>query len=334
MRATTPCLLAHFAAFAFACGLPNPPAVDTRAQGPTTTGKTETAIVLAPVATPPVTPAPVANLDAVLDPLDDTSVAARSSGRSNEALPPFGDDVRLELSATAGEQAQPGPDDPSRAVEAAKPAIAADPATMDDATLAREDELTRQALVVMLERAGLDTWEHPEFDRVLDNPDGLPLVDLLRRRYEILRAVPQHAPADGWISSTFGKRPVPDRAREQFHKGIDIAATIGTVVYAPGDGVVRFAGRYGSFGKYLSIVHGYGIVTKFAHNEELLVKAGDRVKMGDPIAKVGASGRSRGMHLHYEVWVNDRSVDPLGFMPPVPGLSDDPDRLVAHTGEP
>lgn len=334
MRATTPCLLAHFAAFAFACGLPNPATVDQRDQEPASTTAIETASLLAPVATPPVTPAPIANLDAVLDPLDDASVAARGSDTSNEALPPFGDDVRLELSASAGDEAEPGPDDQSRAVEAAKPAIAADPATMDDATLAREDELTRQALVAMLERAGFDTWEHPEFDRALDNPDGLPLADLLRRRYEILRAVPQHAPADGWISSTFGKRPVPGKAHEQFHKGIDIAAIAGTVVYAPGDGVVRFAGRYGSYGKYLSIVHGYGIVTKFAHNEELLVKAGDRVKMGDPIAKVGASGRSRGMHLHYEVWVNDRSVDPLGFIPPVPGLSDDPDRLVAHTGEP
>lgn len=334
MRATTPCLLAHLAAFAFACGLPNPSTVDQRDPEKTPPPTIESASVPAPVDTPPVLPAPLANLNAVLDPLDDTLVASRGSDMSSESLPPFGDDVRHELSEPAGEEAEPGPNDPSLAVEAARPAIAADPATMDDATLAREDELTRQALVAMLERAGFDPWEHPEFDRVLDNPDGLPLADLLRRRYEILRAVPQHAPADGWISSTFGKRPVPDKAHEQFHKGIDIAATVGTVVYAPGDGVVRFAGRYGSYGKYLSIVHGYGIVTKFAHNEELLVKAGDRVKMGDPIAKVGASGRARGMHLHYEVWVNDRSVDPLGFMPPVPGLSDDPDRLVAHTGEP
>ena len=219
-------------------------------------------------------------------------------------------------------------------VEAAKAEMSLDPSHMDDETLRKEIERTRFVLSSLLERTGLNPDEHPELDRSLDNPDFLPSTDLLRRRYEILRAIPQHSPSDGWISSTYGERTVPGESRQHFHKGIDIAAHTGTLVYAPGDGIVRFAGRYGSYGKFVSIVHGYGIVTKFAHNNRLLVRAGDRVKTGDPIAQVGDTGKSRGMHLHYEVWVNDRSTDPLGFMPPIPGLSDDPERLVATSGEP
>lgn len=219
-------------------------------------------------------------------------------------------------------------------VEAATPEIALDPAMMDEESLQNETERTRHLLANLFERADLNPREHPDLDRALDNPDNLPPADLLRRRYEIMRSIPQHSPSDGWISSTYGKRRIPGDDGQHFHKGIDIAAHTGTLIYAPGDGVVRFSGRYGSYGKFLAIVHGYGIVTKFGHNDKLLVKTGDRVKMGDPIARVGDTGNSRGMHLHYEVWINDRSVDPLGFMPPVPGLSDDPERLVANSGEP
>lgn len=188
--------------------------------------------------------------------------------------------------------------------------------------LAEQDVQTAAELRAMLERAGLDLWEHPEIERALQAED-LSMADRVQRRRDILEYFPRYAPTDGWISSTFGKRRAPAYENVQFHKGIDIAANIGTQVVAPADGTVRFAGSYGGFGKFVSVVHGYGIITKYAHNSELLVRAGDKVKAGDVIAKVGSSGKSRGMHLHYEVWINDKPLDPLGFMPPVPGLSED-----------
>jgi len=185
---------------------------------------------------------------------------------------------------------------------------------------AEDDELyleriTREKLEDILSRAGIDAWEHPEFARALEAPEGKQNTwDTIRRRREIVASVPQILPVHGRISSIFGVRHVGP-GESGVHKGIDVAAPLGSIVYAPADGVVRFAGRYGGFGKYVSIVHGYGLVTKFGHNSELLVKAGQRVRRGDPIAKVGESGRSRGIHLHYEVWLNDKPIDPMPFLP-------------------
>lgn len=220
------------------------------------------------------------------------------------------------------------------AVEAAKPLTPTLPALMDETTLQREAHRSEIALRQILKRADLSAWEHPEFERAMYNPDGLPLADIVRRRHEILQALPQYSPVDGWISSTVGWRSVPGEAAQQMHKGVDIAASVGTIVYAPGDGVVRFAGPNSTYGNYIAIVHGYGVVTKYAHNAKLLVKAGDRIKTGDPIARVGESGRVRGAHLHYEIWVNDRYVNPMNFMPPTPALKDDQTRLAADLGTP
>lgn len=197
--------------------------------------------------------------------------------------------------------------------------------------LALQEDASRQALQALLKRVGIDAMDHPEMIRALGmSDDKLPVDDLLRRRDEILRAIPQTMPADGYLSSQFGDRVAPGKERASLHKGLDIAAMEGTPIYAPADGVVRFAGRYGGFGNYVSIVHGYGIVTKYAHTEKVLVKAGERVKRGELIATVGGSGRSRGVHLHYEVWVNDKAIDPLGFLPPGSVPKHSGESLVAH----
>jgi murein DD-endopeptidase MepM/ murein hydrolase activator NlpD len=98
------------------------------------------------------------------------------------------------------------------------------------------------------------------------------------------------------------------------HKGLDFAAMIGTPIYAPADGVVSYAGREGGYGKIVSIDHGYGIVTRYAHNSRLLVKTGERVKRWQKIAEVGSTGRSSGPHLHYEVRVNGVPVDPENYI--------------------
>ncbi len=98
------------------------------------------------------------------------------------------------------------------------------------------------------------------------------------------------------------------------HKGMDIATYFGSPVYATADGVVTFSATNGSLGKCVKIDHGYGYTTRYGHNSTLLVKVGDRVKRGQIISKVGSSGRSTGPHLHYEVRLNNISVNPYNHL--------------------
>ena len=190
------------------------------------------------------------------------------------------------------------------------------PVTGRDLALEALDASTRGDLELLVRNVGLSSGELPELGRSLQpRGAGVPLAELVRRRQDVLAAIPQLMPAAGWVSSTFGQRAVPGHDQRAFHRGIDIAGMEGTVVRAPADGTVRFAGRYGGFGNYVAIVHGYGIVTKYAHNQKLFVKSGQHVNRGDPIGTMGESGRARGVHLHYEVWINDKPTDPLAFMP-------------------
>jgi murein DD-endopeptidase MepM/ murein hydrolase activator NlpD len=119
---------------------------------------------------------------------------------------------------------------------------------------------------------------------------------------------------EAWISSGFGYRADPMNGKRRFHEGCDIVAPRGTPVIATADGVVRFAGWRDGMGRMLEVEHGYGYVTVYAHNEKLLVKQGDQVHRGELIARVGSSGRSTGPHLHYEVRLNDRLVNPYNYV--------------------
>jgi murein DD-endopeptidase MepM/ murein hydrolase activator NlpD len=138
----------------------------------------------------------------------------------------------------------------------------------------------------------------------------------LRRNRERLASTPTIAPASGPLSSLFSTgryHPVLHITRP--HKGIDIAAGVGEPILAPSRGVVRFAGnRNNGYGNMVEIDHGYGFVTRFAHASRLLVHTGQQVKRGDVIALVGATGLVSGPHLHYEVEIDGRQVDPLNFI--------------------
>ena len=118
----------------------------------------------------------------------------------------------------------------------------------------------------------------------------------------------------GWISSYFGPRTDPFTGRNAFHRGIDFAAPAGSEVVAVAAGVVTYSKERFGYGKTVEINHGNGYVTRYAHNENLKVKAGDTVKKGDPIAKIGSTGRSTGPHLHFEVLSQGRAVDPMSFV--------------------
>lgn len=100
----------------------------------------------------------------------------------------------------------------------------------------------------------------------------------------------------------------------RMHEGIDMAGPVGTPIYAPGDGVVTFAGRQSGYGNLIKIKHELGVETRYGHLSRIRVKAGQRVSQGDQIGDMGNTGRSTGSHLHYEVRMNGRAVDPMSFI--------------------
>jgi murein DD-endopeptidase MepM/ murein hydrolase activator NlpD len=134
--------------------------------------------------------------------------------------------------------------------------------------------------------------------------------NLLNDQVSISRATPKGWPMHGWLTSYFGMRTSPITGRRVIHEGIDIAANIGTPIYATADGVVSSVVYSPSYGKLVKIDHGYGYRSIFAHTSQILVKPGQRVERGDLIAKVGNTGRSTGPHLHYELRLDGVPIDP------------------------
>ena len=118
----------------------------------------------------------------------------------------------------------------------------------------------------------------------------------------------------GYASSRYGMRTDPFTAHQEFHSGIDFHGQLGADILAVADGVVAFSGRHPGYGNMVDIDHGNGYMTRYAHNSELLVKPGQRVRSGEVIAKMGRTGRATGVHVHFEVWLNDRAVNPAGYL--------------------
>ncbi|PCI23645.1 MAG: hypothetical protein COB67_12630 [SAR324 cluster bacterium] len=116
-------------------------------------------------------------------------------------------------------------------------------------------------------------------------------------------------PSLGTISSGFGKR------QGRMHHGVDLTRDQGKDILAASSGVVEFLGVQSGYGRTIIIDHGNGIKTLYAHNEKFYTKKGRRVKQGTKIAKMGNTGRSTGIHLHFEVRVNGEKVNPLRFLP-------------------
>lgn len=128
-------------------------------------------------------------------------------------------------------------------------------------------------------------------------------------------SVPSMMPTDAVrISSLFGMREHPTLHRYKAHKGIDLAAPRGTPVYATADGIVGKAQRYGTYGNYVQIEHGGEIETRYAHLSGFVVTPGESVHKGELIGYVGSTGRSTGPHLHYEVRIDGKAVDPMPFL--------------------
>jgi len=130
----------------------------------------------------------------------------------------------------------------------------------------------------------------------------------------VIKYMPLGKPVEGSISSRFGTRVDPMNGKKSTHEGVDIRGRRGDKIRATADGVVIKAFKNGGYGNYLEIDHGNGYVTAFAHMQKYLVKKGDKVKRGQVVGKVGSSGRSTGPHLHYEILLQKKPVNPDKFM--------------------
>jgi murein DD-endopeptidase MepM/ murein hydrolase activator NlpD len=152
--------------------------------------------------------------------------------------------------------------------------------------------------------------------RIADRQQQLELLDALLANRQIqddiyLSGRPINK---GWMSSAFGRRKDPFTGQSSMHQGVDFAGKAGSDIVAVAGGVITWSGdRYG-YGEMVEISHGGGYTTRYAHNEQNLVKAGDIVGKGQVVALMGSSGRSTGPHVHYEVYKHGRPVDPASYV--------------------
>jgi murein DD-endopeptidase MepM/ murein hydrolase activator NlpD len=169
---------------------------------------------------------------------------------------------------------------------------------------------THQNLIQLMHRS-LDNLSD---EIALRRQDKTELHQFLENQRSILASTPSIWPTKGWLSSRFGQRVSPFTGQKEFHRGIDISTRMNAPIVAPADGIVSSFDSDRGYGKLLTLKHGYGLVTRFAHLNKALVRQGQYVKRGETIALVGKSGRTTGPHLHYEVHLNGVAVDPLRYI--------------------
>ncbi|MGD9835415.1 MAG: M23 family metallopeptidase [Piscinibacter sp.] len=147
------------------------------------------------------------------------------------------------------------------------------------------------------------------------NSDLFTLIEsrLMESRLQSLM-IPNSAPVSGPVGSGFGFRSDPFTGRSALHMGLDFPADVGTPIMAAAGGVVQLTETHPAYGQMVEVDHGNGLVTRYAHASKLLVRTGDIVKRGQPIAQVGNTGRSTGPHLHFEVLVDGVPQNPARFL--------------------
>jgi len=143
------------------------------------------------------------------------------------------------------------------------------------------------------------------------------VVELFKDHDNMLRSIPAIQPVSNknlkYTASGYGMRIDPIYKTAKFHAGMDFSANIGTPVYATGDGVVKKAGWQSGYGKIIVINHGHGYETWYAHLDKYDVRVGQKVVRGEVIGKVGNTGKSTGPHLHYEVHLKGKVVNPVNY---------------------
>ena len=148
----------------------------------------------------------------------------------------------------------------------------------------------------------------------LEEVEQQTLFSLLRVNKDSLLSTPSIWPVKGYLTSGFGPRRAPLSGATHVHRGLDISNRIGTPIRATARGAITFSGPDGAYGICVTIDHGNGISTRYAHMQRAIVKVGDYVQRGDVIGALGNTGRSTGPHLHYEVNVNGAPVNPMRYI--------------------
>lgn len=147
-----------------------------------------------------------------------------------------------------------------------------------------------------------------------ESPRLRDLERMISKSARIMAALPLRWPARGPVNSEFGVRADPWDGAKEHHAGIDIGVAFGSAVKAPADGTVLLAGPRGEYGNSVTLDHGNDVRSLYGHLSRVLVKSGDHVEKGQVIGLVGSTGRSTGPHLHYEVQVKGRPVNPRSFL--------------------
>jgi murein DD-endopeptidase MepM/ murein hydrolase activator NlpD len=164
---------------------------------------------------------------------------------------------------------------------------------------------------------GRDGAIDPRFARM-----GASLARLSALEQGLLR-LPQVLPASlQFLSSGFGFRSDPFTRRGSFHPGLDFRGPIGAPIYAAAAGVVSFAGQKSGYGNCIEVTHADGLITRYAHMSAFRARAGQAVVAGQTIGAIGSTGRSTGPHLHFEVRVNDRPINPRPFLEAITHVSE------------
>jgi murein DD-endopeptidase MepM/ murein hydrolase activator NlpD len=161
-------------------------------------------------------------------------------------------------------------------------------------------------------KAGVDLMK----DRASDLEGQMKLLaQIAEQRNYIMRFTPTIWPVRGNITSHYGNRLDPFNGEAEMHQGLDISALYGSRVLAPADGIVIYAQRKAAYGNLVILDHGNGLTTRHGHLSRFNVHVGQRVHKNDVMAFVGTTGRSTAPHLHYEVRLNDRPVNPRLYLP-------------------
>jgi len=147
-----------------------------------------------------------------------------------------------------------------------------------------------------------------------EGPRLRELARVTTRTGRIVHALPLRWPVRGPVKSGFGLRRSPWNGAREVHEGIDIGSPPGTPIESPAAGTVVEASSQGGLGKHVTLDHGNGVRSRYGHLKKLDVKVGQRVAKGQVIGLVGSTGRSTGPHLHYEVVVAGKPVDPSPFL--------------------
>ncbi|WP_416379130.1 M23 family metallopeptidase [Altererythrobacter sp. H2] len=242
---------------------------------------------------------------------DSSSESAATIDKVSSAIPEAGELARIEARQLALVERL------TRFADgrASRAAIAIRKLGLDPAVMLRAADQDAVGGPLELLATGRDGTIDPRFERL-----GLSLARMsaLERG---LDGIPQVRPAAiAEISSSFGYRRDPFTRGAAMHSGIDFRGPIGAPIYAAADGVVTFVGVKSGYGNTVEISHGNGMMTRYAHMSRFAARTGQKVAAGDQIGGIGNTGRSTGPHLHFEVRINDRAVNPRPFLEMAPNV--------------